>query len=318
VDEDPIIRSVNAAFESVFGGDEETLVGADAEEVVLPADESTNGGGVELEARTREGEVVVAEVRRQTCDENRTFLFRGIPYGLDGESRAFGVYTDITEQKTRERYLKVINRVLRHNLRNDLNVIIGFAELIEQDVDDEEIAERATVVRSRATALARISDEAKVIEELTKGIDTVRDIDVATIVGEVADEYRASYPDATVLTDVPDSVVVRGTTHLRAAVANLVENAIVHNDSEIPRVRISVGEAEDDEWVTLRVLDNGPGIPQQERDVILGSTEITQLEHGSGLGLWLVKWTVESVGGEVDFDETETGVTAVTLRLQSA
>jgi len=86
------------------------------------------------------------------------------------------------------------------------------------------------------------------------------------------------------------------------ALEQLLENAAAYNDADEPRVRLGV-EA-DDGRVTIRVADNGPGIPEEERSVVTGQEE-TPLSHSSGLGLWLVSWVAEASGGELRFEENE-------------
>jgi signal transduction histidine kinase len=89
-------------------------------------------------------------------------------------------------------------------------------------------------------------------------------------------------------------------------VQELVENANTHTDSEI---RVSA-DPTDDGFVDLRVADDGPGIARQERAVIEKGRE-TALEHGSGVGLWLVAWAVREYGGTVEFADREDGTTVV-------
>ncbi|MCU4925783.1 hypothetical protein OB905_07270 [Halobacteria archaeon AArc-dxtr1] len=50
--------------------------------------------------------------------------------------------------------------------------------------------------------------------------------------------------------------------------------------------------------------------------MITGDDEITELRHGSGLGLWLVKWTVETFGGELSFVRSRAGGSRVQIRLR--
>ena len=69
------------------------------------------------------------------------------------------------------------------------------------------------------------------------------------------------------------------------------------------------------ETVSITVTDDGPGIPDHELDVLTGSEPITQLSHGSGLGLWLVVWVTESYGGTVSFEESDEGGAKITLRV---
>ena len=83
-------------------------------------------------------------------------------------------------------------------------------------------------------------------------------------------------------------------------------------DADVPVVTARAADAGDGR-ITIEVEDDGPGVPAHELDV-LDATEETALEHGSGLGLWIVKWGVASLGGTVEFDVSDAGTTArVTL-----
>ncbi|MEF8851938.1 MAG: ATP-binding protein [Haloarculaceae archaeon] len=97
-----------------------------------------------------------------------------------------------------------------------------------------------------------------------------------------------------------------GQTELELAVRELVENALEHTDSD---VRVTA-EATGDDYVEVRVADDGPGIARQERGVIEKGEE-TALEHGSGVGLWLVAWAVREYGGTVEFADRDDGTTVV-------
>ena len=118
----------------------------------------------------------------------------------------------------------------------------------------------------------------------------------------------------TVETDVPGVDVV-GDGRLTLALSELLENSAEH----VPgHARVRVAATCDDGRVALRVADDGPGIPEQERDVVTETDEITQLNHGSGLGLWIVKWVCDSCGGRLHFEESDLGGTAVVLSLTPA
>ncbi|SIQ81748.1 PAS domain S-box-containing protein [Haladaptatus litoreus] len=102
--ETPMIRAVNAAFEESFGVSEE-VVGRAIDEVVVPSEFQPEA--TDINHRTKRGEYIEREVRRETTDGVRDFFLRSIPIrpGESGE-RSYGVYTDITEQKERERELE--------------------------------------------------------------------------------------------------------------------------------------------------------------------------------------------------------------------
>ena len=110
-----------------------------------------------------------------------------------------------------------------------------------------------------------------------------------------------------------DSVV--GDERLALALSELLENCVAHAG---PDVRVRVAADHDGERVALRVADDGPGIPENERAVVTGESEITQLTHASGLGLWIVKWICQACGGRLRFEDSPLGGTAVVLSLTPA
>ncbi|MDY7081802.1 MAG: ATP-binding protein, partial [Halobacteria archaeon] len=99
------------------------------------------------------------------------------------------------------------------------------------------------------------------------------------------------------------------------AVEELIENAIVHNDSDEARVKVSV--LNDGTDTRIRVEDNASPINDDEINVLTGEHNIDPLHHGSGLGLWLVNWAVRNSNGELYFDQKDGG-NVVTVRLESA
>jgi len=102
---------------------------------------------------------------------------------------------------------------------------------------------------------------------------------------------------------------VEGAPSLTLAFEELLDNAVEHGTDE-PTVSISATETES--GVAVTVSDDGPGIAAHERDVILAGEE-TPLQHGSGVGLWLVKWLVRNVGGTLSFREGDGTTVAVEL-----
>ena len=313
-DETPVVRTVNDAFVDQFGYEADEVVGNSLNEFVLPEDE--RDAGRELDRRAAAGERPSREVRRRTADGFREFLFRGIPYETgDGGTRSFGIYTDITARKERERRLEVLNRVLRHNIRNDINVILGYAEMLAEGVEDDGLSTRATDLREKAAELTALSDRARSLDRtMRRGSPRDSTVSLAQLVDGVLTDYVAEYPSLTVETDVADVQVV-GDSRLALAVEELLDNVVDHAGSGAT-VRVESERTGTD--VRLRVADDGPGIPEHERTIVEGSTEITQLEHGSGLGLWVVRWVCESCGGRLRFAESTLGGSEVVLSLTSA
>jgi signal transduction histidine kinase len=209
--------------------------------------------------------------------------------------------------REREQRLGVLNRVLRHNLQNDMSVILTYAEMLPQLGDDEQDDAIETIL-SKGQGLVAHGKKARQIE---KAMETAEEglvkHDLAGMVEETLAELRDEFPDATVENELPESLPAAGVESLRFAVESVAENALEHNDGDDPRLTVSadVGGG----VVELRFTDNGPGIPEYEQQVV-SEAEETDLEHGSGLGLFLATWVTEKSDGEISFETREDGTTA--------
>jgi len=313
-DGEPVIDSVNPAFERVFGHDEADVVGTPVNEVLVPNEDDAAD---ELDARTLADETVSAEITRATADGDRHFLFRGIPYHVDGDDvHAFGIYTDITDQYDRERHLQVLHRVLRHNLRTDMGVVTGYLDQLTEDLDDPDAIAILEHVTGRAEDAAALADKVHQLEQVIRkdSAFTTEPTNVAARVRSLADRLGDTYPDATITTNAPDELVANADERLDLAVENLVENAVEHAQRPDPAVEMTAEAVAD--AVHIRVADNGPGIPGHERDLLTGERDVSRVEHGEGLGLWVVSWVARSLGGGVSFGDPEEG-SEVVLELRT-
>ncbi|WP_435073668.1 ATP-binding protein [Halorubrum sp. HHNYT27] len=324
VDQEPIVVSVNRSFVDVFGYDADAIRGQPLNEWVVPDWKIAEARG--LDANTSSGEINYQEVTRETANGLREFLYRGIPYEDGVGSGGFAVYTDLTEIARNERRLKVLNRILRHNLRNNANIVAGHTTrlLAEFDEPDAATIESAATVERAARELERLAEEAGHIRRiLQRTTDETVDIDVGTVVRTVVDEHRRRSPNAVIDVTVDDGETVLADDRLRYAIDGLVDNAIEHNPSEAPRVHVRLDDPTDEpdataaEWAVLHVEDDGPRIPLNERDVIQDDEAISPTYHGSGLGLWLTELTVEAFGGELSFGVSDDlGGNDVSIRLR--
>ncbi|WP_336329196.1 PAS domain S-box protein [Haloarcula sp. CGMCC 1.2071] len=312
VADESVVRSVNPAFSDVFGYGQDTAVDSPLSDLLRPPD-TAHDELPQFDDKQTNGDPFQTELRLMTETGFRDFLFRGVPYSRDGDSvRGFGIYTDITEQRERERRLKLLNRVLRHNLRNDLTVVLGMADALDERIDDED--QRAILYRlqRKAEEMASLSERARDMERSVRrdqyGVDPV---DVPATVTDTVSSYHDEYAGE-IKTDLPDVSVTAGDGRLHRILGELLENSLEHAGDD---PSISVDVTADQRTVSITVADDGPGIPQHELDVVTGDEPITQLRHGTGLGLWLVVWVTETYGGTVDFASGRDGGTVVTLEL---
>jgi len=215
------------------------------------------------------------------------------------------VVRDITDRKERERQiedqrdnLEVLNQVVRHDIRNDMAVVSGHADLLEEYVE-EAGKECLEAVQNSAKSATRLTKTARDLSEIM--LSTEEDVEPTRLdqyFNSVIENVREKFDTAVITTDdrIPGTQV-RGNELLKSVFQNLIHNAVVRNDKQKPEVRISTRT--DEETTTVRVADNGPGIPDTQKETIFGKGEKGLDSPGTGLGLYLVQTLVEQYGGDV-------------------
>ncbi|MFD1598771.1 sensor histidine kinase [Halobellus rarus] len=220
------------------------------------------------------------------------------------------------EQLARERRrTAVLNRVLRHNLRNEAQVLAGHADIVATVPDEDRIRQSAAVLKRSAETVGSLAEGAKTISrERDRGPEEYEPTDPAAVLEAAVEHARDRFPQASFEVDAPDALdgTVRASDGLRTALDELLENAAEHGD---PPIEVSVRVLPD--IVELSVTDHGDGIPDHERAVVAGETDITQLTHGSGLGLWVAKTVAGTHRGSLSFSESD-DTTTVTLSVPRA
>jgi signal transduction histidine kinase len=229
--------------------------------------------------------------------------------GDTGEVARTVLLRDVTGKVTRQQRLTVLNRILRHNVRNDLDAALAYAD----HVDDEEIRNG---IKENVSETLELASKARDAEEVMNDVtDTPEPVHLADVAASVADQFRARDYAGTISVECVEDPVVRSQRAVvRRVFVELVENAFVHSDG--PATVDVVVRDGGDRQVELIVADDGPGIPEQERSVLASGTE-TDLEHGHGIGLWFVTWAVTQLGGTVEFDQNDPTGSVVTVRLST-
>ncbi|MFB6083956.1 MAG: histidine kinase N-terminal 7TM domain-containing protein [Halorientalis sp.] len=221
------------------------------------------------------------------------------------------VFSDRTELFRYEEDLEllkgVLSRVLRHDIRNKLNVIRAHGELLSQQTSGQHVKQARTIVRTADTVI-ETAEKAKAIESLVEADRPMYETDLVGVATETVEWARNQYPEAVVELDAPAAAWTRADERLPLAIRSLVENGIEHNDSDTPTVRVEIDRGT--ETVTLAVEDDGPGLDRHEQRVF-ESEAADQLNHSTGLGLWLVNWVVRNSNGRVTVEQTRSGTRIV-------
>ena len=208
--------------------------------------------------------------------------------------------TDDAEERLKQQRddLRLLNQVMRHDIRNDLQLVSAYAELLGDHVD-EEGEEYLDVIkantRSAVALTTTVRDLAEVMlrEDVDPGV-----VSLDRVLSQQVKEVRSAYSRAvfTVEGSVSEVEVVADEM-LDSVFRNILRNAIQHNDKATPTVNISVMER--DGTAVVSIADNGPGVPDDLKDDIFDKGEKGLESEGTGIGLYLVQTLVDSYGGDV-------------------
>lgn len=211
---------------------------------------------------------------------------------------------DLLEEK--DRTLGAIG----HDLRTPLASLRIRAESVEPEEDRERMI--ATIEEMTATledilTLARVGRSREQFER----------VDLSDLVGSIAEDYRDLGSKVDFSADAPHPIEVQPNL-IRRAIRNLVDNALKYAGT----VAIEVGRTAD--FITIAVLDRGPGLPPDELDRVSGAFYRAEPSRnretgGAGLGLSIAKAIVDAHGGALRLENREGGGLAATIVLpQSA
>ncbi len=243
----------------------------------------------------------MAEITHQITAENLD-LRLSIPESKDeiaGISSSFNKTMDVLQNAFLE--LERFNAYASHELKNALAVMKTRLEVDYRDTDCKDTVNFAIKQANRITK--SINDILAISATNKKDCNEL--VDIALAAAEVVDEYQAA--DRKIILEIPEDGVlpVRGKEiWFQRVIANLVDNAIKHSDSESP---ITILIKQDSEAVTVAVSDSGKGIPGDKRERIWEPYFSTSAdwERGYGLGLAMVNHIVDICGGKVWVDSKE-------------
>ncbi len=275
-----------------------------------------------------EGAVIQQERRLEAT--GRTYEIVHSPYPTsESPSRKLGVFRDITERKEAEKRLQQANRELdafvstvSHDLRSPLTPLIGFAELLEERYSEQldligqeclaeikKTAHKMEDLLEDLLALARVGQ----LKDPDKPVDTTRLVEDVKV--ELADKI-VKYQARVTIGRLPQVLVPEPL--LADLFRNLLANALYYAAEYDPRIEI-VGKQLPDR-VQFRVIDHGPGVPENEREEIFepfkrGSSGAGR--SGTGIGLATVAKIARLFKGSTWLEETPGGGATMIVEIAS-
>lgn len=211
------------------------------------------------------------------------------------------------------KHLQLVDRLLRHNIYNKLTVAKLNAEHAEELCSDVVVDEVQMLQRTIDDIIEKVNKQRLITVAISENM-TPQPVDIGVDIVALCRRVAGEYPPAEITFEGPQSVDAVALPVFIEAIDELLENAIRHNDKEVPRLVVRIEDNR--ESVTVRVEDNGPGIPSNERAFVLGETETDQLHHSSGVGLWMVRWVVQESGGSMTIGDRDPRGSVICITLQ--
>ncbi|KXB06616.1 hypothetical protein AKJ51_03390 [candidate division MSBL1 archaeon SCGC-AAA382A20] len=225
----------------------------------------------------------------------------------------WGIVRDITERKEAEEKEEILHSLLRHDVRNKLQVIRGYFELL----DDTELSDEQEKFLNKAF---KATEEGSEIIEKVKHLrkaqeEEIKEVRLDSTVHKAVDQVRptAEEQGIEIEADCPGKgCEVLGGSLLDRMFSNIIENAIQHSEGSKIRIHGEIGE---DEIVCI-IEDDGKGIPDRKKDKIFDQGYTTDKKRGTGLGMFLVKTLLDIYGGSIEVKDSELGGARFDVRLR--
>ena len=318
----------NEATAEAYGKTPEEVEGRSEADIIPEVGDSTEFRQDDL-AVIESGEPrSIGEETLTTADgDTRILQTTKIPYEVPetGDDAVLGYARDVTELKEYEGTLeeqrdslKLLNQVVRHDIRNQLMVVESYTELLEDSLPDDQSRTYARTVIEAAKQAAEITETARDVTDVLLQVGADRSpMSLRTELTEQIATIRSDQDRATVSVDgsIPD-VTVLADDLLEAVFRNLLANAVVHNDKGVAEIAVSTRLSED--AVRVSIADNGPGIDDDHKEQIFQEGEKSLESGGTGVGLYLVKTLVGKYEGDVWVEDNEPTGSAFVVELPLA
>ena len=303
VDFNQKIIFVNQAFATIFGYEVDELQGMDALNLVSQRDREKV---LAWTSQRRKGLTSAYQVETIRKDgERRIVRVSAVPWRNDEGDIAgsISVVIDVTKRVYAEsklatslRDLELYASLLRHDLGNDIQVILTQAELQSSiPTSDSQIISACEIARHAAERM-------KQLLEMLEAPEVKLTDDIVSLLESRATQAEKTHNGLKVrihANSKPANLKVRCGRLLPALFDNLLRNSHQHAG---PNVEVHITVQRDDDVIQVDVIDNGPGIPDTIRSNLFQKGISTT---GGGLGLYLCRRIARAYEGEIVLLEKE-------------
>jgi len=313
-DTDHEVLWANKAYQEATGLSSEEIIGKKCYEL-WGLDERCNDCPAEKSLRTGKPEEadMTPETQESWTSKQGYWHVRAAPL-MDDEDiiGVIEIAHDIEERKEKERRREFLHSILRHDIKNNLQLAKGYVQLLENDLVEEnkhtgnimDVLNQSEDIVKKVRTLHKIGKEGDIGE-----------IEIGEVLDDILSDFEAILKAEDIVVDFGEiDCEVRSGTLLQPMVRNIIENSIKHSNCS----SICISTEDENDACKLIISDDGKGVPDGLKEKIFQREFKYGDTGGTGLGLFLVKEIAESYGGSVKVLDSEGGGARFEIMLKKA
>jgi len=233
------------------------------------------------------------------------------------ESKNIGsiiIVENITESKNKDEKIKLLKniygRILRHNIRNELNIVMGHTNII-QDKGCTNIQNNVQSINNSTSSLLDISKKSQKIEQIINNIDSQDKFNSESLIKKSSIKFTNKHTDVNINVNIHDSFNFIAHEQFELVLDEIIENGIEHNESKNKKIKID--SINNNKGKQIIIQDNGESIDNTEVKTVFNLSDETKLEHGSSLGLWLIKFIIDLSDLSIEFENNQNGTKVIII-----
>ncbi len=224
-----------------------------------------------------------------------------------------GIDRDITKRKRLADKQKFLHSLLRHDLKNKIQITRGYLHLLEDglldDVSEEFLQKALSSLTRQSELIDKITKLGMIDEKPNKEVNLRKHVESA--IQQIDGKKEGSDID---IKTFDNEFRVLGGDLLVEIFFNLIENSLEHSGCDT----IELSAEQEGEEIIVTYEDNGKGVPQNEKNKIFEKGFKGPNSRGSGLGMYLIERILEDYGGEITLEDCTRCGTRFKISLISA
>ncbi len=200
-----------------------------------------------------------------------------------------------------------------HDLRAPVTSILGLLEIVRQEFPEPSIFMYVRMIEKSLRKIDQILHEVMEYSQNSRTELTIEPISLPKLANQVIKSVKHLKESIRIdfYIELPETIILTDKTRLEIVLSHLISNAIIFHDFEKPEPYILVSGNIKDNKLTVNVKDNGLGVMKDEKEKIFKMFHrSSEKSKGAGLGLYIVKETLEKLNGAISVvTEEEQGST---------